>query len=214
MKRFAGGLGHWLRWAALVALSVGAWPARAGAAPAHTIAVTTTKENPAGPGDCTLGQAIQAANSDHAVGACAAGSGADTIVLPAGTYTLTTPISLTLGASAFVISTTITVQGNFADLTRGGPLTNPLRFFLINAAGKLTLQNLTLKHGLSLGADGAAAAGPGGKGADGESGFGGAIDNLGQLTLDGVNFLDNTAQGGAGGAGSSSVTPKPGGDGG
>jgi len=42
-------------------------------------------------GDCSLREAIQAANTDAAVDACPAGSGADTITLPAGTYTLNIP---------------------------------------------------------------------------------------------------------------------------
>ncbi len=41
-----------------------------------------------GDGDCSLREAIQAANLNTAVDACAAGSGADIIELPAGTYTL------------------------------------------------------------------------------------------------------------------------------
>jgi CSLREA domain-containing protein len=40
-------------------------------------------------GHCSLREAIQAANTDSAVDACPAGSGDDTITLPAGTYTLT-----------------------------------------------------------------------------------------------------------------------------
>ena len=40
-------------------------------------------------GDCSLREAIQAANTDTAVDACLAGSGADTIEVPPGTYSLT-----------------------------------------------------------------------------------------------------------------------------
>src|SRR5207248_1366560 len=39
-------------------------------------------------GDCSLREAIQAANTDSAIDACTAGAGADTITVPAGTYTL------------------------------------------------------------------------------------------------------------------------------
>ncbi len=58
---------------------------------AATIIVTSTgDDDPTGPddGDCTLREGIDAANSDTAEDACAAGSGADLISLPAGTYTL------------------------------------------------------------------------------------------------------------------------------
>lgn len=43
-------------------------------------------------GDCTLAQAIEAANGDGAVGGCIAGSGADTIVLPNSTYFTALPL--------------------------------------------------------------------------------------------------------------------------
>jgi CSLREA domain-containing protein len=39
-------------------------------------------------GDCSLREAVQAANSDNPYDACTSGSGDDTISLPPGTYTL------------------------------------------------------------------------------------------------------------------------------
>lgn len=56
---------------------------------AATITVNTADDELGNDGDCSLREAIQAANTDTAVDACAAGSGADTIVVPAGTYGLT-----------------------------------------------------------------------------------------------------------------------------
>lgn len=53
---------------------------------AATITVTTTTDELNTDGDCSLREAIQAANTDAAVDACAAGSGADAIDVPAGTY--------------------------------------------------------------------------------------------------------------------------------
>ncbi len=60
------------------------------AARANSIAVTTTADDLAsGPnGTCSLREAVIAANTDHAVDGCAAGSGADTIELPAGYFHL------------------------------------------------------------------------------------------------------------------------------
>lgn len=58
-------------------------------APAATIAVGTTVDELDGDTDCSLREAIQAANTDAAVSGCAAGSGADTITVPAGFYQLT-----------------------------------------------------------------------------------------------------------------------------
>jgi CSLREA domain-containing protein len=56
--------------------------------PPTNIVVNTTDDELNGDGDCSLREAIQAANNDTAVDACPAGSGGDTITIPAGTYTL------------------------------------------------------------------------------------------------------------------------------
>src|SRR5207248_7754751 len=56
--------------------------------PRNQIVVTTTAQV-GGAGECSLADAIRAANADAPVNGCAAGAGADTIVVPAGTYTLT-----------------------------------------------------------------------------------------------------------------------------
>src|SRR5690349_19560398 len=61
------------------------------AANAATITVTTTTDELNTDGDCSLREAIQAANTNAAVDACPAGQSGqvDTIIVPAGTYTLT-----------------------------------------------------------------------------------------------------------------------------
>lgn len=56
---------------------------------AATITVNTTADEVNTDGDCSLREAIIAANTNAAVDACPAGSGADTIRLPAGNYVLT-----------------------------------------------------------------------------------------------------------------------------
>src|SRR5688500_4402324 len=56
---------------------------------AATIDVNTTTDEINADGDCSLREAIRAANLDQVVDACAAGSGADTLRLPAGIYALT-----------------------------------------------------------------------------------------------------------------------------
>jgi CSLREA domain-containing protein len=53
-----------------------------------TITVTTTADDTAVDGNCSLREALQAANTDHTVDACPAGNGADTIVVAAQTYVL------------------------------------------------------------------------------------------------------------------------------
>ena len=58
---------------------------------AATIAVTTTIDELNTDGDCSLREAVRAANTNVAVDACPAGQNdqTDTITVPAGTYTLT-----------------------------------------------------------------------------------------------------------------------------
>lgn len=75
---------------ALTLLLAGAlFVAAPGSARAATIAVGTTVDELDGDTDCSLREAIQAANTDAAVSGCAAGSGADTITVPGGFYQLT-----------------------------------------------------------------------------------------------------------------------------
>lgn len=162
---------------------------------------------------CSLVDAINAANTDTAVGACPAGtSGGNTIQLSAGTYTLTQPDNYWYGPNGLPpISSNITIVGNpsgsiIERSTASG--TPPFRIFYIgggesltnyNSAeyntlpgpGNLTLKNLTLQNGLAQGGDGA---GGGGGGA----GLGGAIYNQGTVTLSGVTAIMNQAIGGNG----------------
>ena len=56
---------------------------------ATTITVTTTVDELNTGGACSLREAVRSANLDTAIGGCPAGSGADIIVVPAGTYRLT-----------------------------------------------------------------------------------------------------------------------------
>jgi CSLREA domain-containing protein len=60
-----------------------------GTVPAATLTVTTTADELDGNGDCSLREAVRAANLNVAVGACSAGAaGHDTVMIPAGTYVL------------------------------------------------------------------------------------------------------------------------------
>ena len=58
---------------------------------ATNITVTTTEDEVNNDGDCSLREAIIAANNDVAVDNCPAGNGADTIIIPAGHYKLSIP---------------------------------------------------------------------------------------------------------------------------
>jgi CSLREA domain-containing protein len=192
----------WARLVTAAVLLVAAMLAPPSVRPAYaqTITVTTTTEAPGASGDCTLGEAIQAANSGLAVDACPAGSGFDAIVLaPGATYTLTTATAN--HHSAFIVQRTLTIAGNGAKLAHD-PLGGALRFFTMTASSSLTLINLTLSGGRAKGQDGQDGPSTGVSGTNGEDTFGGAIVSLGaDVVLDGVTFLDNRAQGGQGGSG-------------
>jgi hypothetical protein len=69
-------------------LSIGFMITTASVAHAATINVNTTTDTVSGP-QCSLRSAIIASNTDTASGGCIAGSGLDTINLPAGTYDMT-----------------------------------------------------------------------------------------------------------------------------
>jgi len=126
---------------------------------------------------CTLREAIIAANKDLASsgisGECPAGSGADTIILPPGTYTLTrtdngNEDSASTGdldiKSSLIISptgpVTITAVSGFKD-----------RIFQIMSGNVVTLTGVTIKNGNST--------------------YGGAIYNSGTLTVTNTTLTGN-----------------------
>lgn len=194
-----------LRAVAVLALVMGVL-GRGGVSPAEaqTIVVTTTAEAPGAAGDCTLGEAIRAANLNAPVDLCQAGTSSDVIVLQAGaTYPhVSGTDAFVLGMTAHVISSTITIQGNGAVLTHEPHLTS-LRFFTVVAPGSLTVLNLTLRGGRTLGVAGQDATGQLDDGNDGGDAYGGAIrtEDATTLVLNGVTFIGNEALGGPAGDG-------------
>ena len=84
-------------------------------------------------GDCSLADAIKAANEDRAVGGCAAGDGADSIIMQRNSV---------LRAVAQV-STSVTIQGGGLSVSGGGNN----RLFIIEESGHLRLEDLTLSGG-------------------------------------------------------------------
>ncbi len=179
-----------LTWLSLSALWAVSGVARVAPTRASTMIIVTTLSDELLPdGDCALREAIRAANQDVAVDACPAGSGADTIVLTPGTYTLslvgrgeddaatgdldiTDNLAIT-GAGA--ASTIIDGQGNV-----GQGLD---RVFHTLGAISVTLSGVTIR-----------------KGNPGAGVFGGGILNQGgALTLINSTIRDNTGPGGGGG---------------
>jgi FG-GAP-like repeat len=121
-----------------------------GVGAAATITVTTNNPNIASDGQCSLIEAINNANDDAATFPdCAAGNGADTIVLPANAnLTLSTVDNTTFGPlipnGLPTINSRITIEGNGATIARQG---SAPAFNLIIVSGDLTLESLTLSGG-------------------------------------------------------------------
>jgi CSLREA domain-containing protein len=91
-------------------------------APGMTINVTTFLDEYTDPGPgtgCSLREAITAANSDATYGGCSAGAGTDTIMLPAGTYTLSRSGTGENGnvTGDLDINSPLTLQGTSMDTT-------------------------------------------------------------------------------------------------
>src|SRR5256885_2346465 len=162
----SGGLGGTLMILAVIA--------RAGSASAATITVTTVADGVANDGNCTLREAVIAANTDSAVDACGAGSGADVIVLAAGTYTLSVTgagedASLT---GDLDITSNITLQGagSGSTIVRAGAIAD--RVIHVLSTGTATLQQLTIRDGVTR--------------------YGGGLYNAGTLTLTSCVVTANT----------------------
>jgi len=154
------------------------------AADAAVIQVNGTGGGLGTAGVCTLRAAIRAAETDTSVSGCVAGSGADTIVLPANeTIILNQVDNNAVGNNALPrITTVITIEGNHTVIRRGNnaPL---MRLFDVGSSADtavLTLNQLTLSNGSV-------------------DGTGGAIYNDNTLFLNQVRLEGNAAsfQGGA-----------------
>jgi CSLREA domain-containing protein len=86
---------------------------------AATLTVTTTADELNADGDCSLREAVRAANLNSAVDACPAGIGPDTIALPAGTYQLMLDGAEEDAAATgdFDLTSDVTIQGAGAATT-------------------------------------------------------------------------------------------------
>lgn len=168
-----------------------------------TITVTTTAdENGNNNGDCSLREAIIAANANsnaHESG-CAAGVGtSDVIVLPVGQVFL-----LSVGQQ-LSITEGVTIQGN--NSTIDGQ--NLSRVFYVNSSTPVTLQDLTITRGSANDFGGCVYNETGSVlivlnssiSSCSSQGPGGGLANLGQTTLGGVTIESNTAAQGENGCG-------------
>lgn len=111
-----------------------------------TIPVTTTLDNDVADADCSLREAIVAANLDAGYNGCPAGSGADRIV-----FSLTLPTTIALTIQLPTITTTLLLQGPGADLLTvdGQGAHRILRVDSASGGAWLGVEELTLAHGFS-----------------------------------------------------------------
>ena len=164
---------------------------RAGAA---TITVDSTADDLSlGPnGTCTLREAIIAANTDAPVDGCAAGGGADTVVLPAGTYFLSIPVRSgtqdTPGTGDLDVAGYLTIEGAGADSTIIDAQQLSRVLDLGPGADGVIISNVTIRNGK---ADDSSDPTWGSYG-------GGILQRNGSLVLDHVVLASNTAGTGSG----------------
>jgi predicted outer membrane repeat protein len=139
-------------------------------------------------GNCTLGEAIVAANTDTTVDGCLSGANINAIQLMAGTYTLTAANNATNGANGLPsVTSEITIFGSGAVITRSSVESTPeFRIFHTALDSSLTLHDLTISNGY-IGS------------ANLNDAYGGGIYAQGELTLDGVTVTGNSVTQGGGG---------------
>ena len=154
------------------------------------ITVTTTADSVVADGLCSLREAVISANTDQAVGGCAAGSGTDTIVLSPALPLPATFVLDSVGAGEdgavtgdLDIAGNVTIQGAGLDQTildgNGSD-----RIFEIRPGARATVSGLTVKNGA-----------PGGM----LGGGGILVDATAALTLTDSVVTGNAAVGGGGG---------------
>lgn len=154
---------------------------------AASIVVNSNTDTVANDGVCSLREAITNANNDNTSGStdCAAGAGADIITFAAN-YTITL-----VGSQLPAIATVITITGNGEANTiiqaEVAANTASYRVFEVGAAGNLTLNNLTVRHGRCAGLCAT------------NTNSGGGIYNAGILTASNVTFRANSASTSGGG---------------
>jgi CSLREA domain-containing protein len=172
-------------------------------APTATITVDTTDDELNSDGDCSLREAMTAANTNAAVDNCAAGSGADTI-----DFSVDGPI--TLGSTLPFIDDDVTIDGTGHSVAVSGGGT--VRVLVVNGGVAVSINTLTIQNGFTDIVVGVTTKEGGGIFNFGNltvtnSTFsgnqatdkGGAISNGGALTVTNSTFSSNTAGGTGGG---------------
>jgi len=140
-----------------------------------TIQVNTIADESNTDGDCSLREAIEAANTNTAVDGCAAGSDTeqDAILFAVGDKA-----TIILGSQLVITDDAgLLIDGQTAKTTLSG--NNLVRVFQVDSGAKLTLNNLTVANGNAA--------------TPGSPGIGGGILNVGTLTVSNSTFSGNIA---------------------
>ncbi|MEO7793402.1 MAG: CSLREA domain-containing protein, partial [Thermoanaerobaculia bacterium] len=170
---------------------------------ATTYTIATFADDAVVNGNCTLREAIRAANTNSIVDACPAGGAADAIVLPSGTYPFSGQEQLSFPGTLSITSATLNPFNVTIDLQGAG------RFLFINGGGPYTLGGLGIINGLAgFGGNDGGAISAGGIGmtlfnfrfvsnlapyAGGAVSFNSGSDSNHYLTLHNGTFLTNQA---------------------
>ena len=191
--------------------------ASATTASAATITVDTTVDDDLGDGECSLREAILAANTDSPHNDCPAGSGPDRIV-----FSLAKGVTIALGSALPTITDTLLVRGPGADLlTVDGQDLHPILDFDPPTLGRwLGVEEVTLTRGLAgVGGGASIASGQNGRfhrvilfANRANSGGGGMFINgddtaSSRFELDECWFRENESLGSSGGGGLVATAP-------
>ena len=164
---------------AVLALVLGA----ASGAQSTTISVNSPADSLAIDGNCTLREAIIAANTDTSIDACPAGSGADIVMVPPDTYTLTLvgPGEDAAATGDLDVTASVELLGSPAGaIVDGNGADRVLDIDPAHTGGVVvTVTNITVRNG-------------------GGVTQGGGIRNAGTLTLTSSRVSSSTASGGRG----------------
>lgn len=123
---------------------------------AATITVNTTVDENGAGANCSLREAIQAANTDAAFGGCTAGAGADTINFSA---LFNTAQTIQSSVAELTVSTAITINGpgaNLLTLQNVIPAGANSRVFRVTTAGNLTMSGVAVTGGNTISGNGGA----------------------------------------------------------
>jgi len=172
-----------LPWKILIYLSIIStcisWqPVRAETDSGASITVNTTEDSLVVNENCSLREAIQAANSNSPVDACPPGTtGTDVIVLASSIYSIaSSPAAPDENSGDFDIASNLIIQGQGTQTIIDGTAKD--RIFQIFPGATVTIQNLRISGGFSR--------------YSASSIGGGAIYNQGNLTIKNVSVYQNT----------------------